>query len=449
MSGCNIYKSYNRPESITADGIFRDVIQTDTTSLADLDWHELFNDTYLQQLIEQGLKNNTDMRTAYLRVDQAKATLQSARLSFLPSFNLGFQGNIVNFDNGKSTYTYSLPVVASWEVDIFGKLLNAKRRSKALYEQSEEYKQAVRTQLISTIANTYYSLLMLDAQLEISEATAVNWKKNVETMKALKEAAMANEASVSQTEANYFSIEASLLDIRKQIYEVENSLSTLLGETPHTINRGKFSQQQFPNELLVGVPLQLLSNRPDVRSAELTLKAASYATAEARSAFYPSLVLNGTAGWTNEASSFIVNPGKLLLTAVGSLTQPLFNKGALRSRLKISKAQQEEALLSFQQSILNAGGEVINALKQVETARDKGEWRNQQIESLKTAVHSTELLMRHGSSTYLEVLTAQQALLSAQISRVTDRFEEIQGIINLYHALGGGRENEAVNNIVQ
>lgn len=444
LSGCGIYSTYSRPDTISTEGIYRDAgilsADQDSTGLATLDWRELFTDPYLQQLIESALANNVDMRTAYLRVEQAKASLQTARLSFLPSFNLAFQGNIVNFDGGKSNYTYSLPVAASWEVDVFGRLRNAKRRARANYEQSQEYSHAVQTQLISTIANTYYTLLMLDNQLQISEETAANWKENIKTMRALKEAAMANEASVSQTEANYYAIEASLPDIRKQIYEVENTLSNLLGQPAHTIERGTFTELYIPETLQTGVPLQLLANRPDVRSAELIVEAAFYGTAEARSAFYPSLVLNGTAGWTNEAGSYIVNPGKLLLTAIGSLTQPLFNKGALRANLKISQAQQEEAVLNFQQSILNAGTEVVNALKQVETARTKADWRNQQITSLHTAVHSTELLMRHGSSTYLEVLTAQQALLSAQLSQVTDKFEEIQGVINLYHALGGGRQ---------
>ncbi len=444
LSSCGIYSSYSRPDTISADGIFRDVQPVsaeDSTVLATLNWRELFTDPYLQQLIETALVNNIDMRTAYLRIDQAKASLQSARLSFLPSFNLAFQGNIMNFDGGKSNYTYSLPVAASWEVDVFGKLRNAKRRARANYEQSQEYSHAVQTQLISTIANTYYTLLMLDSQLQISEETAASWKQNIKTMRALKDAAMANEASVSQTEANYYAIEASLPDIRKQIYEVENTLSNLLGEPAHVIERGTLADLNIPETLQTGVPLHLLANRPDIRSAELVLEAAFYGTAEARSAFYPSLVLNGTAGWTNEAGSYIVNPGKLLLTAIGSLTQPLFNKGAIRANLKISQAQQEEAIINFQQSILNAGSEVINALKEVETARIKADWRDQQITSLHTAVHSTELLMRHGSSTYLEVLTAQQALLSAQLSQVNDQFEEIQGVINLYHALGGGRES--------
>ena len=221
---------------------------------------------------------------------------------------------------------------------------------------------------------------------------------------------------------------------------MENSLSILLGDVPDAIDRGKLEGQDFPQELAVGVPLQLLSRRPDVKSAELSLAQAFYSTNSARSAFYPSITLSGTAGWTNSAGSMIINPGKLLLSAVGSLTQPLFNKGLNMAQLKIAKAQQEEAKLSFQQALLNAGSEVNNALTQVQVARDKTELRDGQITSLETAVRSTQLLMRHGNSTYLEVLTAQQSLLSAQLTQIADRFDEIQGIINLYQALGGGRE---------
>ena len=228
--------------------------------------------------------------------------------------------------------------------------------------------------------------------------------------------------------------------MKQQIKEVENSLSILLGEVPGGIERGHLAGQDFPEDLTVGVPLQLLSRRPDVKSAELSLASAFYSTNAARSAFYPSITLSGTAGWTNSAGNMIINPGKLLLSAVGALTQPLFNKGLNISQLKIAKAQQEEAKLAFQQALLNAGSEVNNALTQVQTARGKTELRTGQITSLENAVRSTQLLMQHGTSTYLEVLTAQQSLLSAQLTQVADRFDEIQGIINLYQALGGGRD---------
>jgi NodT family efflux transporter outer membrane factor (OMF) lipoprotein len=440
LGSCGIYNSYSRPYTgIRTDSLYRDVNAAgDTANSRNLGWRKLFTDPALQSLIEKGLENNTDLQSARLRVSQAEAALTVARLSCLPSFNFAAEGVASRFKSS-NTYTYTLPVVASWEVDIFGRIRNAGQRAKAAYGQSREYEQAVQTGLIASIANTYYTLLMLDSQLEISEATAKSWKENATTMEVLMEGGMANEAAVSQTQANYYAIEASLFDLKRQIYEVENSLSVLSGDTPSQIQRGKLSGQTLPEQLAAGIPVQLLSNRPDVKSAELQLQQAFYATAEARSAFYPSLVLNGTAGWTNTAGSFITNPGSLLLAVAGSLTQPIFNKGALRANLKISKAQQEQAWLAFRQSLLNAGAEVINALKQVETARSKAAYRQMQKASLERAIESTALLMQHGSSTYLEVLTARQSLLSVQLTGVADRFEELQGIVNLYHALGGGR----------
>ena len=430
LTSCGIYTKYQRPEDITTDGLYGHDLDgqsldslslfaaSDTASIASLSWRELFTDPQLQSLIEQALQGNTD----------------------LPSFMLTPQGGVSSFDNSKGSWTYSGIASASWEVDIFGKLTNAKRRSKALYLQSLEYEQAVNTSLIANVANLYYTLLILDEQYRISEETAASWRESVRTMRAMMAAGMTNEASVSQSEANCRQVEASLLDLRQQVKEVENSLSILLGDVPGTIERGRLAGQEFPQELAVGVPLQLLSRRPDVKSAELSLASAFYSTNAARSAFYPSITLSGTAGWTNSAGSMIVNPGKLLFSAIGSLTQPLFNKGLNVAQLKIAKAQQEEARLAFQQALLNAGSEVNNALTQVQVARGKTELRARQITSLETTVCSTRLLMQYGTSTYLEVLTAQQGLLSAQLTQVADRFDEIQGIINLYQALGGGRE---------
>lgn len=441
LSGCGIYTNYERPADIHTDGLYgQDVEAQDTASIATLSWRELFTDRQLQSLIERALAGNNDLLSARQRIKEAEAALSSAKLAYLPSFMLAPQGGVSSFDKSKGSWTYSGIVSASWEIDAFGKLTNAKRRSKVLYLQSLEYEQAVSTSLVANIANLYYSLLMLDEQYRISEETAVNWRESVRTMRAMMAAGMTNEASVSQSEANCRQVEASVLDLKQQIKEVENSLSILLGEVPGEIERGRLSGQDFPEELTVGVPLQLLSRRPDVKSAELSLASAFYGTNAARSAFYPSITLGGTAGWTNSAGSMIVNPGKLLLSAVGSLTQPLFNKGLNLAQLKIAKAQQEEAKLAFQQALLNAGSEVNNALTQVQTARGKTELRSGQIASLETTVRSTQLLMQHGTSTYLEVLTAQQSLLSAQLAQVADRFDEIQGIINLYQALGGGRD---------
>lgn len=441
LSSCGIYTNYKPVTEVPVDLYGEEVAATDTPdNLGDLGWREVFTDPQLQSLIEQGLQNNTDLQSAQWRVKEAEAAMLSAKLAYLPSFALSPQGTVSSFDKSKATQTYSLPVTAGWEIDIFGRVRNAKRQVKALLEQSRDYKQAVRTQLISGIANTYYTLLMLDAQLEISVQTEKSWKETVDATRALMNAGLANEAAVSQMEATYYTICTSVLDLKEQINQVENSLSLLLAETPHAVRRGKLQGQELPENLAVGIPVQMLANRPDVRSAERSLEAAFYATNQARSAFYPSIVLSGSAGWTNSAGGMIINPGKFLATAIGSLTQPLFNKGANIAQLKIAKAQQEEAKLSFQQALLNAGSEVNEALVKYQTAREKSAYYGKQINSLNKALESTSLLMQHGNTTYLEVLTAQQTLLNAQLAQVANRFTEIQGVINLYQALGGGRD---------
>lgn len=441
LSSCGIYSKY-KPATEVPENLYgqETVVTEDTVTLGSMNWREVFTDPQLQTLIEQGLQNNTDYLSAQLRVEEAEATLLSAKLAFLPSFAFSPQGTVSSFDSHKATQTYSVPITAGWELDIFGKMRNAKKQAQALYAQSQDYRQAVRTQLIAGIANTYYTLLMLDAQLEISEQTASSWKETVNSTRALMNAGMADEAAVSQMEATYYSICTSVLDLKEQLNQVENSLALLLAETPHIIQRGKLEGQQLPEDFSVGIPVHLLSNRPDVRVAERTLESAFYATNQARSAFYPSITLSGSAGWTNSAGAAITNPGKFLASAVGSLTQPLFARGQLLGQLKITKAQQEEARLSFEQALLNAGTEVNDALAQYHTARDKAVYFEKQIESLERAYKSTSLLMRHGTTTYLEVLTAQQGLLNAQLTQVANRFTEIQGVINLYQALGGGRE---------
>lgn len=439
LSGCHIYRTYERPELSGVDSLYRVPAMTeDTMSLADFSWKELFTDTVLQQLIEKGIANNTDLNIARLKVREAEALLTSSKLAYLPFVSLTPQGTIKSIEGNSPTKTYNLAASADWELDIFGRLTNAKREAKAVLEQSQAYKQAVQTQLIATIANSYYTLLMLDKQLDISKRTAEIWAENLRVMKALKKAGQTTEMAVAQIEASKLSVDASLLSLEQQITEVENSLSSLLGVVPQRIDRSTLDMQSFPDTLSVGVPLQLLQRRPDVRQSEAALAESFYTTNRAYSAFYPAITLSGSAGWTNAAGAIISNPGEWLFSAVGSLVQPLFNRGQNIANLKVAKARQEEALLTFRQTLLNAGTEVNDALLQWQVARRRLDLDRQQIISLQSAVRSSELLMRHSSQNYLEVLTARQTLLDAELSAVSDRFEEIQGVINLYHALGGG-----------
>lgn len=437
MTGCSIYKPYSRPE-VQTEGLYRDLEETrDTASIATLGWRNLFSDKNLQALIEKGLERNTNLRVAHIRVKAAEAVLMNARLSYLPSVVLTPDGSISGTEGAKAIKTYNLAASASWEIDLFGKVTNAKREALAALEGSRAYRQAVETQLIATIANSYYMLLMLDRQLIISEQTLITWKETEHSIEALKRAGKSNDAAVLQAKANRLALEASVVSIRKSIRETENVLSALLADTSHDIMRGALQKQQFPDTLSAGLPIQLLANRPDVRQAEWNLAQAYYATNAARSAFYPSLTLSGSTGWTNNVGGVVVNPGSWLFSAVGSLMQPLFNKGTNIANLRQAKARQEEALLLFQQSLLDAGKEVNNALTRWQSARIRIDYVNQQIMTLQEAMRKTELLMQHTSTNYLEVLTARQRLLEAELTQAQDKFEEIQGVIDLYHAVGG------------
>lgn len=446
LSSCHIYKTYDRPDDIEAAGLYRDTVSTadtlasDTANFGNLPWREVFTDPQLQTLISQALEHNTDLQTAYLKVKQAEAPLLVAKLAYAPALSLSPQGTISSFDKGAATKTYSLPVTASWEIDLFGNFLNQKRGANAALMQTHAYRQAVQTKVISSVANLYYTLLMLDRQLEISEQTADIMKRNVETMRAMQEAGWTNGAAVAQSEAAYAQVMASIPAIRQSIREMENSMSMLLAQAPQSIRRSMLEEQQLPETFSIGVPLQLLSNRPDVKAAEMALASTYYNTNSARAAFYPTITLSGSAGWTNSAGSAIINPGKFLATALGSLTQPLFYRGANIAKLRIAKAQQEEAKLSFQQAILNAGSEVSNALYQYQSATEKAGARKMQVESSAKASEYTKELFKLGTSTYLEVLSAEQSLLSARLSQVSDAFDRMQAVVSLYQALGGGRQ---------
>ena len=437
FTGCGVYRHYKRP-AVKTEKLYAEYTPADTTTIADKPWRELFTDPCLQKLVEQALERNTDLRVAYLKTEEAKAVVRNAKLAYLPSANINAEGSINRLD-GRISNTYNLGAGASWEIDLFGKLTASKREAAAALESSEAYRQVVQTGLVSTVADSYYTLLMLDCQLDINSETQKNWTATIRVLEALKKSGRSNEAAVLQARANLLALGNAEISLRKSISETENALSTLLAVHSQSIERGALNEQSFPDNLSVGVPLQLLSRRPDVRKAEFELARAFYATNVARAAFYPSINLAGTVGWTNNGGGIVLNPAQWLLNAIGSLTQPLFNRGTNIANLKIAKALQEEATLLFQQSLLNAGEEVYNSLTHLQSARKRIANDHRKFYILKKAVRKTELLMRHSpNATYLEVLTAQQSLLDAENTLAQDRFDEIQGIIHLYHALGGG-----------
>lgn len=443
-----MYSNYERPERIQTEGLYRDAVTgetlaaTDTTSLGNMPWQQVFVEPQLQSLISKALENNADLRTADLAIEQVKAGLRVSRLAYLPSLALGPNGAISSYDGGKATKTYSLPVQASWQIGALGSLRNAKKQAEMTLLQTKAARQAAQTSIIAAVANLYYTLQMLDEQLRTSEETCVLWDKNVIAMEAMwKVGGLTNSAAVAQAKANLLQLRGNVATIKESIASAENALCVLLHEPPHAIERGAFRGSSLPATLSVGVPLQLLSGRPDVRQAEYNLAAAFYATNEARANFYPSLTISGSAGWTNSAGGYVVNPAKVLASAMASLTMPLFANGQLTANLKIKKANQEAACLAFEKQLLTAGQEVSDALSAYQTANEREELAQQQVEQLQVAVESTNSLFTHGNTTsYIETLTAQQSLLSAQLSLISNRFDKVQAVVSLYQALGGGRE---------
>ena len=447
LNSCGLYNKYERPD-VNTQGLVRDVVAdndtlavTDTASFGNLPWRSVFTDPQLQQHIEYALAHNTNLLNAALNVKMVEAQLISAKLAFVPAFSFTPQGTIASWDGGKASQTYSLPVNASWSIDLFGNLLSLKRSAQMSLLATKDYQLVVKTKLIAGVANSYYTLLMLDKQLEVVNDMERLTKETWETMKFLKDNKVGyRSTSVQSAEANYYSVQAQKADLKRQIREVENSLSLLLGQQAQAISRGKLDEQSLPTNFSTGIALQMLNNRPDVHYAEMSLAQCFYNVENARSKFYPSITISGSGAFTNSSGMGIVNPGKWLLSAVGSLVQPIFQNGRLIAGLKVAKAQQEQAYNTWQQAILSAGSEVSNALVLYNTSEEKSNIEAKQIEVLKKNVEDTKNLMASSGSTYLEVITAQQSLLNVELSKIVDDFNKMQAVVNLYYALGGGRD---------
>lgn len=445
FTGCkSLYGRYERPD-INTRGLVRDAVSAtdtlavaDTSSFGDMPWRTVFTDSQLQALIERGLVNNTDLLNAALNVKMAEAQLKAARLAFVPSFTFSPQGTISSWDGNKAMKTYQLPVAASWSIDLFGNLLSQKRSSQMALLGTRDYQLVVKTNVISSIANMYYTLLMLDRQLAIVTDMENLTKDTWELMKVQKDLGRVRSTGVQSAEANYYSVQTQRVDLQRQIRETENSLSLLLAQPVQTIARGKLEDQSLPTNLSIGIGLRMLNNRPDIHYAEMSLAQCFYNVETARSKFYPNLTISGSGTFTNSSGIGIVNPGKWLLSAVGSLVQPIFQHGQIVAGLKVAKAQYEQAYNKWQNAILSAGSEVSNALVVYNSAEEKSRLEAKRIATLKQNVEDTKQLLNQSNSTYLEVITAQQNLLNAELSKVTDDFNKMQAVVNLYQALGGG-----------
>lgn len=442
LTGCkSLYGTYERPE-VKTKGIVRDPINAEATleganDFGLLPWRDVFTDPNLQAIIEKTLTNNPDLLNAALNIDIADQQINAAKLAFLPSFALAPQGTVSHFgSHTEATKSYVLPIAASWEIDLFGKLRNEKKAAQMMLIQMQDYKVAVQTRLICNVANLYYTLLMLDKQNQIVTDMASLTKNTWEMMQLQMDYGRARSTSVQSAQSAYYSVQTKATDIKRQIREVENSLSLLMGEPVHGIARGTLDNQSLPTNFSGGIGVEMLSNRADVHANEMALAQCFYNVQEARGRFYPSLTITGTGGWSN--ANGLVNPGKLLLNAVAGLTQPLFMKGKIKAGLRVAQDQYQIAYNKWQNSILTAGSEVSNALVAYNAAEEKNALYAQQIDILKKSVEQSQMLYKQSSSNYLEVITAQQNLLNAEISQVQDQFSKLQAIVNLYYALGGG-----------
>ena len=444
LSSCGLYNKYERPE-VDTKGLVRDTVSlTDTLAVADtasfgnLPWRSVFTDPQLQALIQQGLDNNPDLLNAALNVHMVSEALKVAKLAFLPSVALSPQGTLQSFDGAAATKSYSLPVTASWNVDLFGNLLSVKRSAQMQLIATKDYQTVVKCNIISGIANLYYTLLMLDRQVEIVTDMEGLTKETWEKMRFMHDNRVGyRSTAVQSAEAAYYQVQTQKIDLQRQIREIENSLSLLLGQPGQTIARGTFAGQYLPSEFATGVGIQMLTNRADVHSYEMALAQCFYDIETARSRFYPSITISGTAAFTNQNG--MVNPGKMLLQAVGSLVQPIFQHGQIVAGLKVAKDKYEQAFNDWQNSIYKAGNEVSNALSSYNAYADKVVLDGKRVAVLKQNVVDTKKLMESSSNTtYLEVITAQSNLLNAEINEISDQFNKMQSVVNLYQALGGG-----------
>ena len=453
LTGCGIYNKYEQKIETSPDVFGSNVNTSGESSIAQMSWREFFTDPLLQQLIEQVLANNTDLNSARIALEKSEASLKAAKMAYLPALSLAPQGTLSSWDKGAFSKTYDLSLQVSMDIDVFGSITNKKRAAKAVLLQAQMQEEAVRANLISVTAQQYFLLQMLDHQLEILTQTDSIWNKSLETEQALWENGKAYSTAVNQMEASYLSVKTQIVDIRRNIRSIENAICQMLAATPQHIKRQKWgssvlhhaeaqgdaAQKMFDTKYLhTGVPAMMLENRPDIRMANYAMEEAFYNTAAARSAFYPSITLSGTAGWTNNAGVAIVDPGKLLVNFIGQLTQPIFARGQLIANKKIAKLTEEDLKKKYVQTVINAGNQVNEAMADCMAAREKHGYYQRQVEVLNEAYTGTHELMDNGKASYLEVLKAQESLLDAQLSQAMNMYDAAEAVIALYIALGGG-----------
>ncbi|WP_189663011.1 efflux transporter outer membrane subunit [Polaribacter sp. IC073] len=448
LQSCFVAKEYARPEITETENLYRtDNLPSDSISMADVSWKTLFTDTYLQQYIDEGLQNNMDIRIAIQQIVAAEAYAKQGKAGYLPSVNIG--ANVTHQELSKnsqfgafltntSTDQFDVTANLSWEADIWGKIRSNKRATQAAFLQSVAGHQAVKTQLISSIAATYYSILALDAQLEVTKKSIETRKTGVETIKALKDAGLTNQVAVDQNIAQYNNAKSLEVDLEVALFKAENTLSILLGKTPQQMKRSSLDTQTINSDMKLGVSSQLLRNRPDVMAAEYGLISAFELTNVAKSNLYPSFKLTASGGLQSLELDQLFNANSLFANIVGGLTQPLFNQRKLKTQKEVAIAQQEQALLRFKKTLLVAGNEVSNALYAYSSENRKFQFLKNEVEALRKAAENSEELLKNGYATYLDLLTARQSALSVEIKVIGSKLQQLQSVVNLYEALGGG-----------
>lgn len=438
LASCKVYEPFQRPEAET-ELLYPHNVSLDSTTLADMPWQELFDDPYLQNLISEGLANNYNLKIAVQQIRQAKAYYEESGARLFPSLTIGANYSYSDFGLGiEPVGQYSLSARSRWEADIWGKLSNVKRADWATVLANEAAWRAVQTTLIADIATAYYNLLALDAQLEITRQTVGNRIASVETMRSLNEGAVVTGAAVVQSVANRYSAEIIIPDLKQSIEETENTLSILLGRPPNEIRRSEFEALDALDSLEVGVPAQLLRNRPDIIQAEYQFRSAFELAQSARAYFYPQLTITAEGGFQSFELSNLLNPASIFANIIGGLTQPIFQNGTNKRRLEVAKAQKRQAYFNFKSTVINAGREVSNALSSYKTAKQKAALRAHQLDALQRSVNFSQQLLEYGEANYTEVLTAQQNLLTARLGSIQDRLQKLQAVVSLYRSLGGG-----------
>jgi len=456
LSSCIATKSYEQPEMQSENLYPFEQVEMDSTTLADMPWQEVFNDPQLRDLIQEALQNNLQLRSAIEQIRIAEADFYQGRMSMLPTLSLGANASYNEQSDNANSFggitggsipaneRYSVSMSSSWELDVWGKLTSAKQASFAALLQAEATRRAVQTRLIAQVANSYYRLLALDKQLEITKETVENRRQDVEAIRSLKESGLVTGVSLQQSIANRYAAEVTIPELRQRITEQEHALSILLGRSPGDIQRNSLEDQSPIDSLATGVPAQLLRNRPDIIAAEHSFRSAFELTNNARAQFYPSFRLTAEGGYQSLQTDDLFQPGSVFYNLIAGITQPIFNRGQNKAQLKRSKARQEQSKLELRSTIISASSEVSNALSSFNNAEEKRELSRKQLKALQNAVEYSRELLQYGEANYTEVLTAQQNYLSAQLSNINNKLQQLTAGVDLYRALGGGWNKSVV-----